>query len=416
MTAACFLVIGYNNTRVHDVALLRDLCHREFRAALVLVTDEARPHDTVAADAVLVAPFDVDVAPRAASRGAAAIGRRGLRPIGVLPFSDRGVVLGAHLASRFELPGAAPAEAVAGLDKHRLRAIEAAAADHPAGYTPVRSLAVHSLGEFEAAVAHLGGTAFVKPTSEGNSRGCQLVPGLGACPEIWAALAPYHERGVMVETLVTGAREYSWDYVGGARWLTEKHTTTGRFRAEFQQVVPAPLDPAETALLDRAGDHVRRLVSPANGAFHNELFLRAHGAAAVETNMRPGGMHIWDLARLAFPGFDPWLAWLRWSTGDEPLTAQPVARAASGIRMLRAPGDGVVVSTPDIAAVAAKLDIPLHHAELSTSPSARVRAEVTDNAGFVGKIILVAEDAKTLLDRLDRLGAGVEERIDVRAR
>ncbi|EFC81284.1 hypothetical protein [Parafrankia sp. EUN1f] len=434
MSTACFVLTGYNNTRVYDVAKLRDLCHQEYRARLVLVTDQPKPQDAAATDVVIAAPLsplgqpgpdgpdggsDEPQAPDAAAvagQVAAQLDRHDLRPIGVLPFSDRGVVLGAHLAARFGLPGAEPARALLGLDKHRFRAVESASADHPAGYTPLRSLVVHSLAEFEAAVARFGGTAFVKPTSEGNSRGCQHVPDLAACPALWAALEPYHDRGVMVETLVTGAREYSWDFVGGARWLTEKRTTSGRFRAEFQQIVPAPLDEVQTALLDQAGAHVRQLVSPSNGAFHTELFLLERGVAAVETNLRPGGMHIWDLARLAFPGFDPWREWLRWSTTGAVVHSRPQAQAVSGIRMLRAPRDGVVVSVPDVAAVADELGIPLHDGELRTAPGQRVRAEIADNAGFVGQIILVADDAATLLDRLDRLSEAVEERIDVDGR
>ncbi|MCM3884203.1 biotin carboxylase [Frankia sp. R82] len=426
MSAACFVLTGYNNTRVYDVAKLRDLCHREYRARLVLVTDRPGPQDAAAADVVIAAalgrlgrlpPNGTSDAPPSpagvAGQVAAELARRGLRPIGVLPFSDRGVVLGAQLAARFGLPGAEPAQAASGLDKHRFRAVEAAAAAHPTGYTPLRSQVVQTLAEFEAAVARFGGSAFVKPTSEGNSRGCQLVPTLAACPALWTALAPYHDRGVLVETLVTGAREYSWDFVGGTRWLTAKHTTAGRFRAEFQQIVPAPLDEVQTALLDQAGAHVRQLVSPTNGAFHTELFLLEQGVATVETNLRPGGMHIWDLARLAFGGFDPWREWLRWSTDGQLPSARPVAQAVSGIRMLRAPRDGVVGSIPDVAAVAERLGIPVQDAELCVSPGQQVRAEVADNAGFVGHIILVADDAPTLLERLDRLSAAVEERIDV---
>ncbi|MCK9924913.1 biotin carboxylase [Frankia sp. AgPm24] len=438
MTTACFVLTGYNNTRVYDVVKLRDLCHREHHARLVLVTERPGPRDATAADVVIATPLgqltpsdppeatdppgstsatSTTSAFAAAKRVAARLGQLGLRPIGVLPFADRGVVLGAELAARFGLPGAEPSRAVLGLDKHRFRAAEAAVSPtaHPDGYTPLRSQVVHSLGAFESAVRRFGGTAFVKPTSEGNSRGCQIVPSVAACPRVWTALAPYHEHGVMVETLVTGAREYSWDFAGGHRWLTEKHTTTGRFRAEYQQIVPAPLDDVQTALLDRAGAHVRDLVSPTNGAFHTELFLLERGVAAVETNLRPGGMHIWDLARLAFPGFDPWREWLRWSTTGEIQPARPRAHAASGIRMLRAPRDGIVVSTPTVADVAADLGIPLHDATLTTAPGQRVRAEVADNAGFVGQIVLVAPDAPTLRDRLDRLSAAVEERIDIDA-
>jgi hypothetical protein len=299
-----------------------------------------------------------------------------------------------------------------GLDKRRFREIEALSRAHPAGYTPLISVPVRSLAEFEAAVLRLGGMAFVKPANEGNSRGCQVVAELSQCRVVWASLAPYHDTGVMVEALVRDAREYSWDFAGGFRWLTEKHTTQDRFRAEIQQIVPAPLTPQQAHMLDAAGQHVRQLVSARNGAFHNELFLQPNGVAAVETNMRPAGMHIWDLATLAFEDFDPWREWLRWSVTGELCHANPVPRAVSGIRMLRPPVDGVLVSVPDVSALAASLEIPVHQSAI-VRPAGHVSAEVTDNGGFLGQIMLVADDSATLLDRLDRLAAAIETSIVV---
>jgi hypothetical protein len=416
MSSPCFLVLGYNNTRIYDVRTLRDISHREYQAKVVLITEQAKPHDHAAADVVLVAPLGLAEPAPAVRSISAELRRLGLRPIGVLPFSDPGVPLGACLAAHFALPGADPERAAAGLDKRRFREIEASAPAHPAGYAPLPSLPVRTLREFEDAVERLGGTAFVKPAREGNSRGCQTVSGLAVCREVWAALAPYHDVGVLVEALVRDAREYSWDFVGGARWLTAKQTSQDRFRAEIQQIVPAPLEREEIAVLDRGGEHVRQLVSPGNGAFHNELFLRQDGVTAVETNMRPAGMHIWDLARLAFADFDPWRSWLRWSTSGDMRAARPAARAVSGIRMLRAPHDGILASLPDVPTLAAELDIPLHRAAFSRSRSDRVSADITDNAGFVGHIMLVADDSRTLLERLDRLSAAVEKQIIVHAR
>lgn len=410
----CFLVIGYNNTRIYEVGIIRDISRREYRAKVVLITEQVRPQDHAAADEVFVTPFGP--IERAAERICGRLRKLGLRPIGVLPFADRGVPLGAVLARRLGLPGADPTRAAAGLDKRRFREIEAAAPAHPSGYVPLTSLPVGTLGELEAAVERLGGTAFVKPAAEGNSRGCQIISGIAGCQEAWAALAPYRDAGVLVEELVRDAREYSWDFVGGARWLTAKLTSEDRFRAEIQQVVPAPLGPEEAAALDGCGEHVRQLVSVGNGAFHNELFLREEGVTAVETNMRPAGMHIWDLARLAFADFDPWRAWLRWSADGEMRLGQPVAHAASGIRMLRAHHDGILVALPNVPALADELDIPLHQAAFTASTSDRVTADVADNSGFIGHIMLVADDAETLVERLDLLSAAVEKQIVVHAR
>ncbi|MCC3767315.1 hypothetical protein [Streptomyces sp. UNOC14_S4] len=411
MTRDCFIIVGYNNTRIYDVAKLRELCRREYRADLVLVTEQVRPQDHAAADVVLRAPLGNADSGMAAESVVRDIRRLGLRPVGILPFSDRGVPLGAWLARHFALPGAEPAQAAAGLDKLRFREIESAARAHPDGYLPLLSLPVHTLPEFEAAVRRLGGTAFVKPVNEGNSRGCQAVSSVDMCPGVWETLRPYHASGVMVETLVRDASEYSWDFVGGFRWLTEKRTTDeGRFRAEIQQIVPAPLEEEQAAALDRAGTHVRELVSAGSGAFHNELFLMADGVAAVETNMRPGGMRIWDLARLSFADFDPWRVWLHWSVSGDMRHVRLEPRSYSGIRMLRAPRDGILMGLPDVVRLADALDIRMHEAAFSSSPSDRVRVDVEDNGDFIGHIVVTADDHKTLLDQLDILARAIEER------
>lgn len=77
----------------------------------------------------------------------------------------------------------------------------------------------------------------------------------------------------LVESLIENAKEFSWDSVAGKQWITEKHTTEGHYRAEYQQVVPACLTPADEILLRSAGEYMRELVSPSNGAWHNEIFL-----------------------------------------------------------------------------------------------------------------------------------------------
>ncbi|MFI0976599.1 acetyl-CoA carboxylase biotin carboxylase subunit family protein [Streptomyces sp. NPDC021093] len=417
MSSDCFVVTGYNNTRIYDIAKLREICRQEYGAKVVLVTEQAKPEDHEAADVVLVSRLGEVGSADAAEPIAAELRRLGLKPVGILPFSDRGVPMGACLASYFALPGADPAQALIGLDKRRFRRLEAGAAAHPAGYEPLRSLPVGTLDEFEAAVERLGGTAFVKPVGEGNSRGCQAVSGVSMCRSVWETLEPYHRTGVMVESLVRDAHEYSWDFVGGFRWLTEKRTTTrSRFRAEVQQIVPAPLEPAEDDALDRAGEHVRQLVSTSSGAFHNELFLRADGVSAVETNMRPGGMHIWDLAQLSFEDFDPWRTWLRWAVSGETRHIKLKPRAYSGIRMLAAPSDGILISLPDISKLAQELEIPVHRAVFTKSVSDRVSADVMDNSGFIGHIILVADHSKTLVDRLDELAHAVEAQTVVHPR
>lgn len=221
-TTSCVVVVGYNGNRVHDIQKLRDLCKTLYNARLILVVERIAPDDDQVADHVCsasMAPEDVTDSLELVV-GCLAVDRWKL--IGVLPFSDRGVLLGAALASHYGLPGITPNEARAGLDKQIFRKLEATSSTAPEDYRPVFSTRVESLAELRQRVVELGGRAFIKPACEGASRGCRVIHHPSECDEAWQALKPYRNGGIVLEELVRDAREYSWDYVAGSTWTTEK--------------------------------------------------------------------------------------------------------------------------------------------------------------------------------------------------
>jgi hypothetical protein len=399
---------------VHDIQKLRDLCKSLYNARLILLVEKIQPFDDQVADHVcstslaekdVVASLELVVGCLSADRW---------KLIGVLPFSDRGVLLGAALASHFGLPGITPAEARAGLDKQIFRKLEATAATSPADYRPVFSARVESLPELRQRVVELGGKAFIKPACEGASRGCRVIHHPSECDEAWLALKAYREGGIVLEELIQDAREYSWDCVSGSTWVTEKTTTEGAYRAEIQQVVPAPLAEDAQARLMAAGRHMADLVSVDNGAWHNEVFLRADQlTSAVETNMRPGGMHIWDLARRAFVDFNPWERWVRWAVEGQVESHQPVRRGYCGIRLLRAPAGGILRFTPDIQALARELGIEVVEGVFAKRIGDSVSALVKDNFSFIGHIVLFNEHYGQLSNDLLRLAEAIESRTGI---
>jgi hypothetical protein len=407
-------VVGYNGNRVHDIRKLRDLCRTLYNARLILVVEQIQADDDQVADHVCTASMAAQDIADSVDLVAGCLNADRWKLIGVLPFSDRGVLLGAALASHFGLPGIAPGEARAGLDKQIFRKLEAAAETAPEDYRPVFSARVESLGELRQRVVELGGRAFIKPACEGASRGCRVIHHPSECDEVWQALKPYRDGGIVLEELIQNAREYSWDYVAGSTWVTEKTTTEGAYRAEIQQVVPAPLAADVQACLSAAGRHMASLVSLDNGAYHNEIFQRRDGlTSAVETNMRPGGMHIWDLARLAFVDFDPWERWVRWAVEGKVAHHDPVARGYCGIRLLRAPAGGLLRHVPDIASLARELNIELVEAVYAKRLSDSVTALVKDNMSFIGHIVLFNKDYTALSDDLLQLAEAIESRVEV---
>jgi D-alanine-D-alanine ligase-like ATP-grasp enzyme len=413
MTTPCFIVTGYNNVRIYDVAKIRVEAKKHFDAQVVLVTEKKNPLDEQVADHVIEASFS----PPAREAGLQAIRQQlaqaHLQPVGILPFSDRGVPMGAHLAAHYGLPGAAVQQAQAGLDKRLFRALDSRAASYPAGYQVVSSTQVTSVTALAQEIDRLGGKAFIKPAQEGNSRGCRVITHREECDAIWAAMSPYHAGGIMVESLIEAATEFSWDYVAGRQWITEKRTTEGDYRAEYQQIVPACLPEEDEAMIQAAGDHMRRLVSVENGAWHNEIFLLPGATAAVETNMRPAGMHIWDLAQLSYDDFTPWLLWLRWATDGNVTQAPLKQRAFSGIRMLRARRSGRLTQLPDIHTLAGDRGLALHDAQFSVMPGDTLSDNIQSNADFIGFIMLSHPDYTLLAQGLDDLAEAIEAAVEI---
>lgn len=407
------IVVGYNGSRVMDIAKLRSIASARYDAQLILLVETLSQRDHLVADQVVqmsFAPSELDSAVEQMQEHLS----DGTQIIGVLPFSDRGVLLGAALATLFSLPGITPAEARAGLDKQVLRSLEISHAEAPATYDSVLSYPVDNLENLIQRVQAMGGRAFIKPACEGASRGCQVIERLEQCASAWNALEPYHASGVIVETLVTNAREYSWDYVAGRSWITEKATTEGAYRAEIQQIVPAPLARSDAQRVEVAGEHIRCIVAPCNGAYHNEIFFKAdRRTSAVETNMRPGGMHIWDLARHAFTDFDPWQTWVRWAVEGYRDHRPLIARGYCGIRLLSATEDGVLISLPDIARLAHALDIELIDSAYTKELGDSVSAVVVDNMGFIGHVIVFDTDAKRLQMQLLQLAESVQANISI---
>jgi hypothetical protein len=408
----CLIVVGYNNVRIYDIPKIQRACHQLFDAKLLLVTEKIEEADRHAADEVVACALGNDAIETSTRWVCAELDRLELKPIGVLPFSDRGVLLGATLATHFGLAGIEPHDALAGLDKHAFRNRDAHSKAHVPGYKPVRCVHVRSKTQFQSTVAELGGRAFVKPVNEGNSRGCHVVPSLEHCNVIWSDLRQYHDGGIIVEELIENAQEYSWDYVAGCSWITEKHTTTGLYRAEIQQIVPAPLSEDVRRQIDAAGNHMRRLL-PDGGAYHNEIFSRSGLTAAVETNLRPAGLHIWDLAALSFNNLNPWEIWVRWAVTGVVDERSPDPLCYSGIRLIKAPASGVLTALPDIGQIAAELGIEVRDYRYTKQSGERVTDTPQDNSGFLGEVISCSTEYTDLCAQLLELTSTIESRMSI---
>ena len=97
-TTSCLVVVGYNGNRVHDIRKLRDLCKALYNARLILVVEQIQADDDQVADHVCTASMAAQDIAESVDLVAGCLSVDHWKLIGVLPFSDRGVLLGAEAA------------------------------------------------------------------------------------------------------------------------------------------------------------------------------------------------------------------------------------------------------------------------------------------------------------------------------
>ena len=394
------LVLGYNNTRINDVKKIRHKAIEYLGAETVLCKKNPTQDDFCTAYHVI--DVDLDGNAENASIVITNCKKLNLKIIGLLPFSDKGTQLGAFLAKKLNLPGPDPATIKSALDKFSFRKAEKEAENPPAGYKKTASIRIHSLDELKSLYNKLNGKIFIKPTSEGNSRGCIKPLSKSDCEVAWHLLEKYKTNGIIVEELIESNTEYSSDHVNGFAWITEKKTTQTNYRAEYQQIVPAPLTTSQHETITAAGKFMADLSGANGGAYHNEIFYLKNSdkVAAVEPNLRPAGMRIWDLAAIAFLNFDPWKEWLLCATNKEnPDKKSLLQNCYAAIRMITAPKNGVLEKIKnyninnDFKSDTAKLLEIVWTKKMGD----QITTEIEDNADFLGYFIAKSKDYNSLV-------------------
>ncbi len=343
LTRSVIAIFGYNNTRIYDVQKIKSIVEQDFNAQVLLIKEGITLEDFA------VTPFCFDHRPEDSEIGPLLekyLLKENLKLLGCLPFSDKGVIGAAFTAEYFGLFGDDPKTALAMLDKSLFRKHESLIEIPLESYKkPFFFIAKNETDLFS--ILKNFGPYFAKPTSEGNSRGCMKIE-TSEDIKSWVHdnLASL-EKGVICEEILSQNNEYSFDGVAGHYWLTEKFTTEGAYKAEYQQIVPAPFSNEATLKLTETLTELIQCLGSQGGAFHHEFFAYADGRiASVEPNRRPAGMWIWDLASLAFPDLNPWKLWIsrctRLEKMDFKLKSLPKREFFAGVRGVISKKSGLI--------------------------------------------------------------------------
>lgn len=338
-------IFGYNNTRIYDVKKIKSLIHQYFQAEVILVKDGITDED------FSVTPYCLDVKLETTiseEKINSFLSNHHLQLIGCLPFSDKGVISGSFVAKNLSLFADDFKTSFAMLDKNKFRELEEGFSTNEKLYKKPFFIQVRSENELYH-VLEKHGSFFIKPTSEGNSRGCMKITSLNDLQHWLKDNDSLLNKGVICEEILSDLNEYSFDGVGGKYWITKKYTTQGSYRAEYQHIVPAPLSIDQKNMILQNMRSLLPHLGSRGGAFHHEFFLFNDGRiASVEPNRRPAGMWIWDLAQNSFKKFDPWMRWVEQVVSNHEVDFDTMTLMDhdlyTGVRGVIAPKSGKLLS------------------------------------------------------------------------
>jgi hypothetical protein len=398
-------VFGYNNSRIYDLNNIRKLAHEKCGAEILLIKEDIVDADRAASQ------FCFDHAPDDARMAKALknfLSNNNLELVGCLPFSDKGVIGAAHVANELGLVGDDAPTSFAMLDKMQFRVLEQSITidselyKKPFFFTAYTNSEIKNL--FEAK-----GSLFIKPRAEGNSRGCMKIENVEQLDEWLVENKSFIVNGVICEEVLSDSNEYSYDGVSGSYWITQKFTTSGSYRAEYQHIMPAPLSSDVSVKLHKIFRPLLSELGSRGGAFHHEFFKLSDGRfASVEPNRRPAGMWIWDLASWAFRDFNPWIQWIDHCSGAVINEKELVTQSFAGVRGIISKKSGTLKSI-DEQEIALLINQEFGKENVRISFLKKVNAQVRDiprdNSDFLAFIAIKNPDYNLLCKSLEQAEA-----------
>ncbi|MFD9125805.1 ATP-grasp domain-containing protein [Kitasatospora sp. NPDC059571] len=262
----------------------------------------------------------------------------------VVPGFEHYVPLAAAAAAALALPGLSAGTAVALRHKHVMREVlRAHGIDQPA------HVLVEDEALLDAALAAVGLPCVVKPVDQSGSlnvcKAATPAEARAAFRRIRDYGAGYLDRAglplVLVEEYVDGPEFSVEGYAEGGRatvlGVTEKQLGPEPWFVEVGHLLPARLDAAATAAVERYTRRVVEALGLELGPFHAELRMSARGPLLMEVAARLPGDRIPDLLRLA-TGTDLYEIALRCHLGLPAAPRPPSGGTGhAGIRFLLRP-------------------------------------------------------------------------------
>ncbi|MDR0218305.1 MAG: hypothetical protein LBI71_05385 [Enterobacteriaceae bacterium] len=338
------LVLDYLPARIDELKLIKDYIHDKYALDMVIISDLLSGDENKFCHHVFHLPVS---SPDYQGEVLKLMASLEMECVCILPFMDAVSGHAAALAKKLGIYGDDAILSFAGINKLQYREQEKVLANFLIAQNIVipRSTKIDNYGQLDDFFGLCQSGIVIKPTDGRANIGVKAVKNYSLLKSSYEeTLQAAHQSVIIAEELIEFDAEFSYDGVGTLSFLTQKVNQIGEYPVEIGQIVPAQCSPLNSLSLIKAGQSMNLISGQRYGAFHNEIKLNSSTGETflVETNRRPAGMHIWDMANKVFD-ISLQKIWVdHLVQGYSDINTIPKAHGSAFIMNLVSPKDGVI--------------------------------------------------------------------------
>ncbi|MBD2780643.1 hypothetical protein ID852_13770 [Xenorhabdus sp. 42] len=338
------LVLDYLPSRIHEIKLIKDYIQDKYNLDMVIISDFLSGEEGKLCDHVYHVPVS---SPNYQDEVLKLIDSLEMKCVGILPFMDAVSGHAASLAKKLNVYGDDAVLSFAGINKLQFREQEKVLSRFLlAQDIVIPNLArINSYEQLSDFFGLCASGVVIKPVDGRANIGVKIVKDHELLKSSYEETLQTTPNSVIIaEELIEFDSEFSYDGVGSLHFLTQKVNQVGEYPVELGQIVPAQCPAINQLALMKAGQSMNLISGQRYGAFHNEIKLNSSTGETflVETNRRPAGMHIWEMAAKVF-NISLHKIWAdHLIQGYSDTMTLPQANGSAFIINLVAPKDGVI--------------------------------------------------------------------------
>ncbi|MGP2450577.1 ATP-grasp domain-containing protein [Pantoea stewartii subsp. indologenes] len=409
----CLLVLDYLPARINELKNIKDFIKEKYSLEMIIVSDMLSGLEKDFCQYVYHLPIS---SPNYQDEVLNILASLDMHCVCILPFMDAVSGHAASIADKLGVYGDNADLSFAGIDKLKFREQESSLARflRAQSITLPQWMKIDNYSMLSDFFKKCSTGVVIKPVDGRANIGVKVVKDENELYDSYHNIREVVPNSTIIaEELIAFDSEFSFDGVGALSFLTQKVCQHGEYPVELGQIVPAQCSPSSSLALIKAGQIINILSGQRYGAFHNEIKLNSETGQTflVETNRRPAGMRIWDMANRVF-GISLQEIWVDYLIqGYSDTLVIPKATGSAFLINLVSPIDGILhpnsiheeieeKTSSLVNTLLADYNYEIIQIKINVKGNSRVYANPKTNNDFCGYVCVYFKDEKLDLIQL----------------